>query len=75
MKAVHWVKWLAWPLRSRKVHTAVATVVAAYLAHAGLEVSSEVIYGIVGIGASLILGIAHEDAGAKSAGKAPTPED
>lgn len=51
------------PLRSRKVRVALATVTAAYLADAGLEVREEVVRTILGVGAALILGIAHEDAG------------
>lgn len=58
-----WRRWL-WPLRSRKVQVAVATVVAAYAAQAGLAVSEETVLTIVGVGVALILGIAHEDRGA-----------
>jgi hypothetical protein len=54
------------PLRSRKVRVALATVLAAYLAECGLHVSQELLLTIVGVGISLILGIAHEDAGRKS---------
>jgi hypothetical protein len=54
------------PLQSRKVRVAVATVVAAYLAEYGLNVSEEIVLTIVGMGVSLILGIALEDAGSKS---------
>ena len=60
--------WRAFePLRSRKVRVALATVLAAVAAEYGLRVSEELTLAIVGIGASLILGIALEDAGAKSA--------
>ena len=60
--------WRAFePLRSRKVRVALATVLAAVAAEYGLRVSEELMLAIVGIGASLILGIALEDAGAKSA--------
>ncbi|MCG3138868.1 MAG: hypothetical protein HJJLKODD_02737 [Phycisphaerae bacterium] len=55
------------PLLSRKVRVALATVLAAYAAQAGLAVSEEVLYTIMGVGISLILGIAHEDAGKYSA--------
>jgi len=51
------------PLASRKVRVALATVVAAYAAQMGLAVSEEVVFTILGVGVSLILGIAHEDAG------------
>jgi len=54
-------------LRSRKVRVALATVAAAFAAEYGLEVSEELILTILGMGAALILGIAHEDAGRKSA--------
>ena len=46
---------------------ALATVAAAFAAEYGLEVSEELMLTILGIGAALILGIAHEDAGRKSA--------
>ena len=55
------------PLRSRKVRVALATVLAAYLAQYGLGVSEEVIHTVLGVGVALILGIAHEDAGSRSA--------
>jgi hypothetical protein len=51
------------PLRSRKVRVALATVIAAYAAQLGLGVSEELVLTVLGVGASLILGIAHEDAG------------
>lgn len=54
-----------WPLRSRKVQVAVATVVAAYAAQAGFEVSQETVMSVLAVGVALILGIAHEDAGLK----------
>ena len=55
------------PLRSRKVRVALATVLAAMAAEYGLQVSEQIVLAVVGMGAALILGIAHEDAGAKSA--------
>ena len=55
------------PLRSRKVRVALATVLAAYAAQYGLEVGEEMIHTVLGVGVALILGIAHEDAGARSA--------
>lgn len=56
-----------WPLNSRKVQVAVATIVAAYAAQAGLAVTEDTVLTILGVGVALILGIAHEDAG-KAAG-------
>lgn len=61
-----WRRWL-WPLGSRKVQVAVATIVAAYAAQAGLAVTEDTVLTILGVGVALILGIAHEDAG-KAAG-------
>lgn len=55
-------RWL-WPLKSRKVQVALATVLAAYAAQAGLAVNEETIVTILSVGVALILGIAHEDAG------------
>jgi hypothetical protein len=57
-----WRKWL-WPLRSRKAQVALATIVVAYAAHVGLDLSEEVVTTVLGVGIALILGIAHEDAG------------
>lgn len=54
------------PLRSRKVRVALATVIAAYAAQVGLGISEELVLTILGVGASLILGIAHEDAGRRT---------
>lgn len=51
------------PLASRKVRVALATVVAAFGANWGFDVDEELVLTILGVGASLILGIAHEDAG------------
>ena len=61
------------PLRSRKTRVALVTVLAAFAAEFGIGVSDELLLALVGIGASLILGIAHEDAGRKSAPIAPRP--
>jgi hypothetical protein len=58
-----WWKRIFNPLRSRKVRVALATVLAAYAAEAGLDLSEELVLTILGVGAALILGIAHEDAG------------
>ncbi len=54
------------PLRSRKTRVALATVVAAFAVEFGLGVSEELVLTILGVGVSLILGIAHEDAGKTS---------
>jgi hypothetical protein len=54
-------------LRSRKVQVAIATVVVAYAAQAGLEVNDETIATVIGVGVALILGIALEDAGRAAA--------
>jgi len=54
------------PLESRKVRVALATVVAAYAVEYGLNVSEDIVLTILGVGVSLILGIAHEDAAAQS---------
>ena len=61
------------PLRSRKTRVALVTVLAAFAAEFGIGVSDELLLALVGIGASLILGIAHEDAGRKSAPFSPRP--
>jgi hypothetical protein len=47
------------------VQVAVATIVAAYAAQAGFQVDEATVVTVLGVGAALILGIAHEDAGAK----------
>ena len=60
-----WKSWL-WPLASRKVQVAIATVIVAYAAQAGLNVHEETIVAVLGVGVALILGIAHEDAGSKA---------
>lgn len=57
-----WRRWL-WPLRSRKVQVAAATVIAAYAAQVGLDVSDQTVLAVLSMGVALILGIAHEDAG------------
>jgi len=62
-----WRRWL-WPLRSRKVQVAVATVVTAWAAEAGLALSEETVLTVLGVGVALILGIAHEDAGRERVG-------
>ena len=64
----NWKYWL-WPLRSRKVLVALATVIASYAAQLGLNASEETVLSILGVGVTLILGIAVEDAGQKASGK------
>lgn len=59
------------PLTSRKVRVAIATIIGAYAAQAGLHVSEEVLVTILSCGVALILGIAHEDNGRRAT---PTPE-
>lgn len=63
-----WRRWI-WPLASRKVQVAVATVITAYAMSAGLSLNEEMIATVLGVGVALILGIAHEDAGRTGAGK------
>lgn len=58
-------RWWLWPLRSRKVQVAIATVVVAWAAPFGVEISEEAILTVLGVGAALILAIAHEDAATK----------
>jgi hypothetical protein len=62
------------PLASRKVRVALATVLAAYGAECGFDVSEEMMLAIVSVGVALILGIAHEDHGAKGSARANRPE-
>lgn len=57
-----WRRWI-WPLRSRKVQVAVATVTAAWAAQAGVTLSEEALVAVLSVGVALILGIAIEDAG------------
>ncbi len=72
MKPLTTIRRIFEPLRSRKVRIALATVVAAFAAEYSLDVSEEMILTIMAAGIAVILGIAHEDAGAKSA-PAPHP--
>ena len=53
------------PLRSRKVRVGIATVIAAYLAEAGVGVSEHLVLTILGAGVAIILGIAVEDHASK----------
>ncbi len=69
------LSYLLWPLASRKVRVALATVIAAYAGQAGLGWDEQMILTVLSVGVALILGIAHEDAGAKSAGQTTGPQD
>lgn len=62
---------VARPLASRKVRVALATVIGAYLATWWPDISTELVATILGVGVAVILGIAHEDNGQKSAGGSP----
>ena len=68
MKTVSLIARIFRPLQSRKVRIALTTVIAAYLAEYGLQVSEQVMLSILGTGIALILGVAHEDAGRLSSG-------
>ncbi len=66
MKRARWpwvVRRAVQPLASRKVRVALTTVLVAFAADYGLKVNTEIVLTILGVGVSLILGIAHEDAG------------
>ncbi len=65
------VNYLGRPLASRKVRVAIATVVCAYAAQAGLMVSEEVLITMLSCGVAIILGIAHEDNGRHAASTPP----
>lgn len=58
--------WI-WFLRSRKVQAAAVALAAVLLAKLGFHWDTETVASIVGLGIAVILGIAHEDAGAKGA--------
>jgi hypothetical protein len=57
-----WQCWV-WPLQSRKVQVALATVVVAYADQLGFALGTETVATAIAVGVALILGIAHEDAG------------
>jgi hypothetical protein len=67
-KPTDWRRFFWW-LRSRKVQTALATIVVAVAADAGLDLNEGAIVAVLAVGVAVILGIALEDAGEKSAGK------
>jgi hypothetical protein len=69
------VPWLMAPLASRKVRVALATVIAAYAGQLGLGWDEGMVLTVLSVGVALILGIAHEDAGAKSAGSVDGAQD
>jgi hypothetical protein len=56
-----------WFLKSRKVQIAIGSLIAAVVAELGFNLDPMIIGSIIATGLSLILGIAHEDSGAKSA--------
>lgn len=56
-----------WALGSRKVQVSIVALVVSYAAYYGLNLPGEIILGILGTGISLILGIAIEDHGEKTA--------
>ncbi len=62
VKPKGWRRWF-WFLLSRKVQVAIATLITSALAHWGFSVSGEMVLAIVGVGSTVILGIAHEDNG------------
>ena len=62
---IPWWRHLLRPLASRKNRVALVTLIVAFAAEWGWQVSEELLLTIFGLGASLILGIAHEDNGAK----------
>lgn len=58
-------KWILWPLLSRKVQAAIATLIVSWCGAAGVDTSEGQIAWIIGTaatGMAVILGIAHEDA-------------
>lgn len=65
------LKRIAKPFQSRKMRVALATVIAGIAAEYGLGMSEEVVMTVLGVGVAMILGIAHEDNGAKSAKDEP----
>lgn len=66
-----WRRWL-WPLRCRKAQVALATLIVSYAAQRGWVLSEEAVAQIIALGVALILGIAHENAAAKSNGHPPS---
>lgn len=74
-----YVKWFLWPLRSRKVVAAVATVIVAWAVQAGCQMEEQqveaIVMAIVASGLAVVGGIALEDHGAKSAKREMVIED
>jgi hypothetical protein len=62
---------IATPLRSRKVRIALATLGVYYFRERGYALSDDFMLAVLTLSASLILGTAIEDAGAKSNGCSP----
>ena len=67
MQILTLIRRMVQPLASRKFRVALATVLAAFVAQLGWQVPEELVLTILGAGAALILGIAHEDAGRSQA--------
>jgi hypothetical protein len=65
MNEMNLLRRLFKPLASRKVRVALTTVIVAFAAEYGLDVDPALILTILGVGVSVILGIAHEDNGWK----------
>lgn len=61
---MNWRKILQ-PLQSRKVRTALATVIAAYAVDRVPGIDEDIVLVVLGVGVSLIFGTAIEDHGAK----------
>jgi hypothetical protein len=61
------------PFRSRKNRVALVTLVVAFAAELGWNISGELLLTILGVGSALILGIAHEDNGSKRTAFVVTP--
>ena len=56
-----------WALRSRKVQVSIVALIVSYAGYYGLNVPGELILGVLGTGIALVLGIAIEDHGEKTA--------
>jgi hypothetical protein len=61
------------PLKSRKVRTALTTVIVAYLGQRWSILDGPTVYVLLGVGVTLILGTALEDAGRKASGREYQP--
>ena len=63
------LKRFAAPLKSRKVRTALAAVLAAYFGQRWAFLNEPTIYVLLGVAVAFILGVAIEDAGLKASGR------